>query len=328
MVTVIIPIFNVENYLNECLNSVRKQTYTNLEVLMINDGSTDSSKKICEKFSRIDKRFILINQANHGLSYSRNKGLDNAHGEFILFVDADDYIDNNLLQIVIQKMSLKSVDLFAFGYYEQIGMKKVRPGYKNPNLMETSPEIALYHLFRGSFGSYAWRFVTTKKLYADNNIYFPVNKLYEDIATTYKLLGCAHNIYMSSDKLYYYRQHAKSITHTRSSYNLNSISDTFPEMDCFIYKNYPNLRNELYKFQFNTICMTLIGMEGWDQSVYNMLRSPKKGQTNSFKKAVKVLVIICRKNKQLGKRFTKQRIKLMMIRLHIFPFIIFLKNKI
>ncbi|WP_367366268.1 glycosyltransferase family 2 protein [Lentilactobacillus buchneri] len=328
MITVIVPIFNTSDYLDKCLNSVKEQTYKNFEVLMINDGSTDNSKKICEKFSRIDNRFLLINQSNHGLSYSRNRGLDIAHGKFIFFIDSDDYIDNNLLQTVIPKMLLNNIDLFAFGYYEQFGMKKVRSKYKNPNLMEISSEIALYHLFRGSFGSYAWHFVATKKLYMDNNIHFPINKLYEDIATTYKLLGNAHNIYISSDELYYYRQHAQSITHTQSSYNLNDMLDVFPEMDYFIYKNYPNLRNELYRFQFNTICMILIGMEGWNRNLYNLFRPHEKKQISYFKKTVKILISICKESKQLDEPFTKQKIKLMLIRLHIFPFIIFFKSKI
>ena len=328
IITVIIPVFNTSKYLGECLNSLREQTYTNFEVLMINDGSTDGSKKICEKYSRIDSRFLLINQNNHGLSYSRNKGLENANGKFILFVDSDDYIDKKLLQLAIQKMTLKKIDLFAFGYYEQTGIKKKCPGYKNPNLMRVSPKIALYHLFNGSFGSYAWRFITTKRLYIDNNIYFPINKLYEDIATTYKLLGCAHNIYMSSDELYYYRQHTKSITHTRSNYDLDSMVDMFPEMDSFIHKNYPDLLNELYKFQFNTICMTLIGIGGWDQNINNVLRSLKREQKKYFKKAIEILISICEKNKQLGKSFARQKIKLMMIRMHIFPLIVFLKSKI
>lgn len=328
LVTVIVPIFNTESYLVECLNSLKKQTYTNFEVLMINDGSTDNSKKICNNFSLTDKRFLLIDQANHGLAYSRNVGLNRARGKFIFFVDSDDYVDDNLLQIVIKKMLLRNIDLFAFGYYEQFGQNKIHSKYENPNLMQVSSTIALYHLFRGSFGSYAWRFIAKKSLYIKNNIFFPVNKLYEDIATTYRLLGSAHNIYISSDELYYYRQQPYSITHADSSYNLKDMLETFPQMEQFIYKNYPILCSELYKFQFNTICMILIGMGGWNRSIYNIIRPLKNGQTNYFKTTIGILMNIYKKNKQVGGgSFTKQKIKLIMIRMHIFPLIVFLKSK-
>ena len=92
MISVIIPVYNVENYLEECLNSVQHQTYTNIEVILVNDGSTDKSKLICERYCQEDSRFHLISQTNQGQSVARNTGVVASTGEFIAFVDSDDII--------------------------------------------------------------------------------------------------------------------------------------------------------------------------------------------------------------------------------------------
>ena len=98
MISIIIPVYNAENYLEECLNSVQNQTYTNIEVILVNDGSTDNSKHICERFCQEDIRFHLLNQENQGQSFTRNTGVAASTGEFIAFVDSDDVIKANYLE--------------------------------------------------------------------------------------------------------------------------------------------------------------------------------------------------------------------------------------
>ena len=105
MISVIIPVYNVENYLEECLNSVQHQTYTNIEVILVNDGSTDKSKLICERYCKEDRRFHLLNQENQGLSAARNNGVAASTGEFIAFVDSDDIILPNYLETLIHYMT-------------------------------------------------------------------------------------------------------------------------------------------------------------------------------------------------------------------------------
>ena len=105
MISVIIPVYNVENYLEECLNSVQHQTYTNIEVLLVDDGSTDNSKQICERYCQEDSRFYLISQTNQGQSVARNRGVVASTGEFIAFVDSDDIILPNYLETLMQYMA-------------------------------------------------------------------------------------------------------------------------------------------------------------------------------------------------------------------------------
>ena len=105
MISVIIPVYNVENYLEECLNSVQHQTYTNIEVILVNDWSTDNSKMICERYCQEDSRFHLISQTNQGQSVARNVGVEVSTGEFIAFVDSDDVIKANYLEELMKYMS-------------------------------------------------------------------------------------------------------------------------------------------------------------------------------------------------------------------------------
>ena len=104
MISVIVPVYNVEEYLEECLESIRQQTFTDIEVILVNDGSTDSSKEICERFCQADSRFKLINQENKGQSVARNRGVKESIGEYLMFVDSDDIINKNVLEVLLPYM--------------------------------------------------------------------------------------------------------------------------------------------------------------------------------------------------------------------------------
>ena len=110
MISVIVPVYNVEKYLEECLDSIQNQTYSDIEVILVNDGSLDNSKDICEKYCKEDNRFKLINQANQGQSVARNHGVAASTGEFIAFVDSDDIIRQDYLEVLIRYMS-EEVDI-------------------------------------------------------------------------------------------------------------------------------------------------------------------------------------------------------------------------
>ena len=104
MISVIVPVYNVEEYLEECLESIKQQTFTDIEVILVNDGSTDGSREICERFCQKDSRFKLINQENQGQSVARNRGVKESVGKFIMFVDSDDVINKNLLEVLLPYM--------------------------------------------------------------------------------------------------------------------------------------------------------------------------------------------------------------------------------
>ncbi len=110
MISVIVPVYNVEEYLEECLESIRQQTFTDIEVILVNDGSTDGSRQICERYCEKDNRFKLINQENQGQSVARNRGVKESVGQFIMFVDSDDVINTNVLEVLLPYMK-KDVDI-------------------------------------------------------------------------------------------------------------------------------------------------------------------------------------------------------------------------
>ena len=111
LISVIVPVYNVEEYLDECLESIKRQTYKNIEVILVNDGSTDNSQEICERYCQQDPRFHLINQENRGLSGARNRGIQESTAEFITFVDSDDIIKDDMLYQLIEKMDSEDIDI-------------------------------------------------------------------------------------------------------------------------------------------------------------------------------------------------------------------------
>ncbi len=126
-ISVIIPIYNGERYLHDCFESIKKQTYSNLEIILVNDGSTDNSKDICEEWAKNDSRVKVYNNKNNGVSYSRNFGIDKATGEYIIFIDCDDFIEKEAIETLMK--NIKENDLILANYYKYYSNKKV---IKNP----------------------------------------------------------------------------------------------------------------------------------------------------------------------------------------------------
>ena len=117
LVSIVIPVYNVEKYIEKCLLSVINQTYKNLEIIIVNDGTKDNSLKICEKIKQMDERVKIINQKNGGLSCARNTGIDNANGEYICFVDSDDFLENDFVEVLLNFAKEKNVDICACDFW-------------------------------------------------------------------------------------------------------------------------------------------------------------------------------------------------------------------
>ena len=131
LISIIIPVFNMEDKLNKCIQSVINQTYDNLEIILVNDGSKDNSLKICENYKNIDNRIKLISINNNGVSNARNIGIKNATGKYIGFVDSDDYIDNDMFETLYNNIKDNNADLSIIGYQIETIDNKV---IKNTNL--------------------------------------------------------------------------------------------------------------------------------------------------------------------------------------------------
>jgi len=211
LVSVIIPVYNVEKYLEKCMNSVLEQTYTNLEIILIDDGSTDQSGIMCDIYAERDARVKVIHKQNGGLSEARNWGLDNMTGEFLVFVDSDDYIHKDFVARLLDYIIEKKCDVVAGGYIKTI--TEINDTIENIDCsgdkVVGAREAVLKLLYRKGVPGYAWG-----KMYCSNlfkEIRFPVGKLFEDGITTYKVLKKTTQIGIVDYPVYYYRQRLDSI---------------------------------------------------------------------------------------------------------------------
>lgn len=214
-VSVIVPIYNSSDYLSVCIESIVSQSYKNFELILINDGSTDDSEKICKKYMAIDERIIYFYQDNQGVSAARNKGLDIASGEYICFVDSDDYIDKLYIETLLNNMIANNADISICNIVS-IAKHKKKPLYEGKWEGILSAEEAIKEIIkRDSNHKFMGHLVT--KMFCRNiikGIKFNTNIfVYEDMLFVYFAIKKSNKIFYSSTPLYYYVQRNDSAMH-------------------------------------------------------------------------------------------------------------------
>ena len=210
LISVIVPVYNVEEYLEECLNSIQHQTYTDIEVILVNDGSTDASKEICERYCQQDPRFHLINQANKGLSGARNRGMTESKGEFITFVDSDDVIKDDMLEQLLRHMTSEEMDIVECWYTND--KKEIEiPSPENVKIIfQGNAKEALVSLCEDNIV----RLNAVAKLFRRQvilNFPFLEGLFYEDVYGGMGILKQIHKIVKIDYTGYYYRVRSGSI---------------------------------------------------------------------------------------------------------------------
>lgn len=213
-ITVVIPIYNVEQYLKENLESVIKQTYTNLDIILVDDGSTDNSGFICELYARQDERITVIHKANGGLSEARNSAIQIAKGEYITFVDSDDIISKKMVEFLWYAIKSCDCDISICGFScfrNTLPHTYDSEKYKNPIYLTgiSAIELMFYQIHSDVSASY--------KLYRTalfKDIKYPKGLIFEDLATTYKLFLKSKKVAYIDTPLYFYRQRQGSIRHS------------------------------------------------------------------------------------------------------------------
>lgn len=241
LVTVVVPIYNVEETLRECIQSIRNQTYRHLEVILVNDGSTDRSLEICKDMKNSDSRISIIDKKNGGLSSARNAGIDQATGEYICFIDSDDWIEKDFIQLLVQGIEEKQADISVVGIVKVTDFNKIN--FKTEtfeNWFEYSRKQAMKVLFTSNLISYsAWNKLYKRRLFTE--IRYPIGMLMEDKATTYRLIDLADKIVVNTSTKYHYYLRQNSIL--RRSFNHKNF-DSFEihdQMVRFIDQKYPEL---------------------------------------------------------------------------------------
>lgn len=268
LVSIIVPVYNVEPYLKRCVNSLISQTHENIEIVLINDGSTDGSKSIAGEFCSIDSRVRLINQENMGLAYVRNVGVKEARGKYLMFVDSDDYIDRRMTEILLKNLLETGAQISACGHQEIF-----ENGYSNINTRSnvfktyTAEEALRVFLF-----TYEIDVICCNKLYLRelfSGIEFPTGRLFEDHYTLYKVIERANKIVFDSKPLYYYCKRGDSIGGSLFTEKNMQLVDAISQEVDQISSLYPNVRKDL---ELALIC--------WEFVVYDKMLLAKAINTD------------------------------------------------
>jgi glycosyltransferase involved in cell wall biosynthesis len=212
LVSIVVPIYNVEKYLEECLESIAAQTYSNIQVLLVDDGSKDGSTKLATDFAARDDRFIYIHQENKGLSGARNTGIENATGEYIAFVDSDDWLEPDYISAMLSVALEKDADITISGLIKENGSKKQIVYDSSFGYSRTAAMNVLDYIFNEKYLMMilAWNKLYKRKLF--DNVRYPLGKIHEDEYTIHRLIDKSNLIYTVPKCLYHYRIREDSIT--------------------------------------------------------------------------------------------------------------------
>lgn len=206
-ISVIIPVYNVSLYLSQCLENIIHQTYENLEIICVNDGSTDTSSEILNKYAKKDNRITIISQKNSGQSASRNNGIKKATGDYIHFLDSDDYIPLNYYEKMIKSLGNTDADIVCSGFYfekhprESINFKD--------SYIYTNPQDKIEKTYAYKY-MYVWRYLIKTSFIRKNKLSFIENKCMEDLMFTITAFTKANKIVVVPNLQYFYRYNANS----------------------------------------------------------------------------------------------------------------------
>lgn len=232
LVSVIVPVYNVEQYLRQCLDSIVQQTYPHLDIVIVDDGSTDKSGMICDEYAQRDARIRVLHVTNGGLSHARNIGIENAKGKYLTFIDSDDFVNDEYIEILYQGLVDYDADIsLAFPYelvesrgvYKLLYLDKVESGIFSPQQIIgfTNVDDAAVFVPGTSYTTACWK-LFKKELF--DTVRFPLGVLYEDAATVHKLYLKAQKIAQIAKGIYCYRIRETSLSHSKPSLkNVQSI---------------------------------------------------------------------------------------------------------
>lgn len=308
-VSIIVPVYNMEQYLTQCMDSVVRQTLNEIEIIIVNDGSTDSSLKICEDYKQKDPRIKLINKENGGLSSARNAGMKIATGEYIGFVDSDDFIKENMFEILYERAKTNDADIVICNsyLYDQHGAEELKPAWVNEYIQDK-----IYTTFEERqdllYPCLAWLKIYRNSFLTKYNLSFAEGIIFEDNPWNMKILSHANKIVGIRDFLYFYRDRTDSIMSSlkRDSQNNKKIFDILKIIELEL----EFLENNQFNSEWNEICEAYIISLG-----LNHFNRVFKESKNDFFYQLKILFQRIKPSKLLRKHCPKlQYIQFLSIR--------------
>ncbi|VEG71540.1 hyaluronan synthase [[Pasteurella] aerogenes] len=239
LISIVIPVYNVKDYLEKCFESVINQTYKNIEVILVNDGSTDGSGELCDDLALKDPRVVVYHKENGGLSSARNLGIDKAKGNYIGFIDSDDYIDLDMYDLLYRNIKNDNADIAMCGLYN-IHATAQQSQEKNIQHFVVEPERAIQIVLDAKLTSVT----AVNKLYKKelfNDLKYEVGRTSEDAFIIVKLLDKCNRISITNERKYYYFHRTGSITKQSFSIKTLDVIDAYKQNLNIIKKKYPRI---------------------------------------------------------------------------------------
>ena len=265
MISVVVPAYNVEKYVTKCINSLATQSFHDTEIILVDDGSTDSTSSICDELASQYNQVFTYHKENGGLSDARNYGISKANGEFITFVDSDDYVSHLYLE---ELMDMMTDDVQITMVNIQHVYEDKQPSNNATNKIEkiTAKDAISRMLLRQGYTHCGVGKLYRKQLWKE--LRFPVGRLYEDYLTTYRAFSEAKAVKAKDNKSYYYLQREGSIMHYDVSPRTLSLLEASDEVTDFVIGKYPELRIPAIDLQMASYLKTLQNVLNYDRHSY------------------------------------------------------------
>jgi len=246
-VSVVVPIYKVEKYIHRCVESISEQTYQNIEIILVNDGSPDNCGQIIDEYAKKDNRMKVIHKKNGGLSDARNKGMEYVTGEYTLFVDSDDWIERNMIETLIKISLGAQADVvqsaFYYAFHDYLLYDNRYFSKIDSNTLLNNKELMYELVCNEKVKNFAWGKLYKTDLIKD--IPFKKGVLFEDVFWAHHVMQQVHTYVITHTPMYYYFQRSESIVSNYSLRNLDII-EGLKERHNFIEKYYENLVNESF----------------------------------------------------------------------------------
>ena len=280
IISVIIPVYKVEKYLDRCINSAVNQTYPNLEIIVVDDGSPDRCPQLCDEWAAKDSRIRVVHKNNGGLSSARNAGLDLCQGEYLCFIDSDDWVSNDMVEVLLKHCQTNQTKLAICGrydIYEELDRQIIGKNPCQDNVID--PKTAVSQMLTGKeFDCSAWGKLYHRSLW--QNVRFPVGRIYEDIAVLYKVVLTTDRVAIVSKPMYFYLKRPDSIT-------ASSFSEALLD--------YPyNTRKLLYDIQENQPDLYDCACWAHTKAIEFVLRTLARSKKDIYRKHINIFKTLSR----------------------------------
>ena len=250
LISVIVPVYNTAKYLDKCLETLVSQSYAELDIILVDDGSPDESPALCDKWAMRDTRIKVIHKSNGGLSDARNYGLRKAEGDYIIFIDSDDWLDTDMVEVLLSTAIKYEADIVNCQFVEENNRNistKLQPRYP---LMEATASEGIFLLIKDKMvTNHVWRNLFKREVLQD--IEFPKGKNFEDIHVMHEIFFKSKKIVFIGDVLYHYFINPDGIVRTKSEKNTMDYLEAFKKREIFFQENMPEAldmhRNHMFR---------------------------------------------------------------------------------